>query len=68
MKLKLNGEEKEFGALASLGDLLRSMGITPGAPGTAVALNGHVIPRAKAEETPIRDGDRIEIVRAVQGG
>ncbi|MFC6051123.1 sulfur carrier protein ThiS, partial [Methylobacterium hispanicum] len=36
--------------------------------GVAIALNGRVVRRRDWEATPVRDGDRIEIVRAMQGG
>lgn len=68
MKIVLNGKEREFEMLGTLSDLLRQLEITPGAPGTAIAVNGRVVPREEVPETPVRDGDRIEVVRAVQGG
>jgi sulfur carrier protein len=36
--------------------------------GVAAAVGGDVVPRKKWAATPVRDGDRIEIVTAVQGG
>jgi len=36
--------------------------------GIAVALNGAIVPRAAWPQTPLRPGDSIEIVRALQGG
>jgi sulfur carrier protein len=36
--------------------------------GIAVALNGRVIPRAAWNTTALKDGDAIEIVRAMRGG
>ena len=68
MRLRLNGEEKEVGQILTLMDLLRGLGIDPGAPGIAVAVNGRVIPRPDFNSTPVQEGDRIEVVRAVQGG
>ena len=34
----------------------------------AVERNGEIVPRPRWAETAIADGDRIEIVRFVQGG
>jgi sulfur carrier protein len=34
----------------------------------AVALNSKVVPRARFDETWIREGDRIEVIQAVGGG
>jgi sulfur carrier protein len=36
--------------------------------GIAVAVNGAVVPRTAWEGTALRPGDRIEIVRVLQGG
>jgi sulfur carrier protein len=38
------------------------------ARGRAVAVNGAVVPRDRHETTRLADGDRVEIVTAVQGG
>lgn len=36
--------------------------------GIAIAVNGRVVRRSAWGETPVKEGDRIEIVRAMQGG
>ena len=36
--------------------------------GAAAAVNGEVVPRGSWAATPLRDGDQVEIVTAVQGG
>ncbi len=36
--------------------------------GVAVALNDRVVRRAEHETTALHDDDRIEVIRAVQGG
>lgn len=36
--------------------------------GIALAIRGHLVPRARWDSTPIRTGDVIEVVTAVQGG
>jgi sulfur carrier protein len=33
-----------------------------------VAVNGEVVPRHRWPATPLRDGDAVEILTAVQGG
>ncbi|WP_063835949.1 sulfur carrier protein ThiS [Actinacidiphila yeochonensis] len=40
----------------------------PAAPGIAAAVNEAVVPRSRWAATPLRDGDRVEILTAVQGG
>lgn len=36
--------------------------------GIAIAIRGQLVPRARWDSTPIRAGDVIEVVTAVQGG
>jgi sulfur carrier protein len=68
MNVFVNGEPRVFAGEPALAALLRELEIEPGQPGVAVALNAHVIPRREITSTPLADGDRVEIVRAVQGG
>lgn len=65
MKLRINGEEREVEA-ATVAELLRELA----APrdGVAVAVDEEVVPRARHGETALREGQRIEVIRAVGGG
>lgn len=36
--------------------------------GVAVALDGAVVPRTRWDATPLRDGQAVDVVTAVQGG
>jgi sulfur carrier protein len=36
--------------------------------GIAVAVNGEVVPRSMWAEAGLRDGDRVEVLSAAQGG
>jgi sulfur carrier protein len=36
--------------------------------GIAVAVNGEVVPRGSWPDTRLTDGDRVEVVTAMQGG
>ncbi len=65
MTIILNGQSHQTIA-ANVAALLRELDFSQN--GVAVALNGSVAPRAQHEETAINEGDRIEIIRAVQGG
>ena len=66
MRLWLNGEDRETPALATLADLAAWLHLP--AFGSAVELNGEVIRRADHGATPLREGDRLEVVRLVGGG
>ena len=65
--IQVNGKD-ELLAAATLEALLAEKAVDTGQRGIAVALNGAVIARGAWPETPLRDGDRVEIVRARQGG
>jgi sulfur carrier protein len=34
----------------------------------AVAINGKFVPRSKYDETPIHEGDEVDVIQAVGGG
>lgn len=68
MEITLNGEKKTIENAASLADVMASLGFAPDARGVAAAINDAVVPRSEWKATPVQEGDRIEIVRAVQGG
>ena len=70
MKLFVNGEPRESEAQTVEALFLSEAEETglEGPQGIAIALNGTVLRRRDWGETPITPGDRIEIVRAMQGG
>ena len=67
MTVTVNGEKREIPDETMLGDVLRMLGITNVA-GIAIAVNACVIPRSLCASRRVREGDAIEIVRAVAGG
>ena len=66
IQVKLNGEPCELPGGASLADAVA--GLTEQPSGVAAAVNGDVVPRGSWSATPLRDGDQVEVVTAVQGG
>ena len=69
LRLEVNGQERELavpGADASVLDLLESLDQHPKT--VAVEVNRELVPRARFDDTSLHDGDRVEIVRFVQGG
>jgi thiamine biosynthesis protein ThiS len=66
MRLIINGEEREFGSLSSLSDLLAQLDMKPDR--VAVELNRDLVPRNRWDSTPLSDGDKLEIVHFVGGG
>ena len=64
--LTVNGKPREASGQVSIESYLAEIGITQKA--IAVAHNGEVIPRTELGGITLRDGDQLEIVRAVGGG
>ena len=65
MRVIVNGEPREISA-ASVDALLAELDYE----GThfAIALNYDVLPRSRWAETPLKNGDEIEIITPRQGG
>lgn len=67
IKLLVAGEHKELPVLHAT-DLLAALSLPNDGRGIAIAVNDSVVPKSQWPEHKLRDGDRIEIVKAVQGG
>ncbi len=66
IRLRVNGERREVAAGTSVEDLVRALGHDSRA--VAVERNGAILRRAELGSTLLAEGDRLEIVRFVQGG
>jgi len=80
MRVTVNGKPRTLDGSPTVADLLSQ--VSGGAPyssettyrvplltrGVAVAVNGEVVPRSTWGRATLADGDRIEILTAVQGG
>ncbi|WP_329417007.1 sulfur carrier protein ThiS [Streptomyces sp. NBC_00704] len=66
MTVSVNGERRQFAVGTVLDGVVRSL--TPAASGVAAALNETVVPRARWASTALHEGDRVEVLTAVQGG
>ncbi len=67
MTATINGESRDLADGATLEALLRVLGLDA-ATGIAVAVNARVVRRAAFGDHTLRDGDAVEIIRAVAGG
>ena len=65
MNLTINGELRHLPA-ETLGALVQHLGMKPDR--VAIELNGEIVPREQWPQTPLKDGDRLEIVQFVGGG
>jgi thiamine biosynthesis protein ThiS len=66
MNVFINGEQRNFPDLPTLSALIEHLGMK--ADRVAVELNREIVQRGKWPETPLREGDRLEIVHFVGGG
>lgn len=66
MNVVLNGAPRSIPDEATIADVLALLD----APdrGVAVAVDAEVVPRGEWDEVTLREGVRIEVVQAVQGG
>jgi sulfur carrier protein len=68
MSIYVNGEPRECAEVITVAELLRGLGVAVDAAGVAVSVNGAVVTRQRWAETALAGGDRLEIIRATQGG
>ncbi|MFI5682570.1 sulfur carrier protein ThiS [Streptomyces sp. NPDC051636] len=64
--ITVNGELRQVAPGTALDTLVKSLTAAP--RGVAAALNETVVPRAQWPSTALAEGDRVEILTAVQGG
>ena len=68
MNLVLNGQPRELPEGATVADAVSASGIPALARGVAVAVDRKVVPRSLWDDTRLADGQRVEVLEAVQGG
>ena len=68
LRVTLNGERRDVPAGLTVETLLAHVGRDPAPPGVAVAVGERIVRRADWPETPVADGDRVEVITAAQGG
>ncbi|MEU3515935.1 sulfur carrier protein ThiS [Streptomyces sp. NPDC006654] len=66
MNISVNGERREIAPGTALDTLVKSLTAAPS--GVAAAVNETVVPRAQWPATGLAEGDRVEVLTAVQGG
>ena len=68
MRIFVNDEPREVSASEeTVGGLMSASGL-PTLDGVAVAVNDGVLPRSEWTRRVLRDGDRVLVIRATQGG
>ncbi|MFD9381350.1 sulfur carrier protein ThiS [Streptomyces sp. NPDC059999] len=66
MTISVNGEPREIAAGTTLDAVVATL--TRAHKGVAAALNETVVPRGRWPLTEVGEGDRVEVLTAVQGG
>lgn len=67
MQLTINGKTRDFKQNAlSVADLVAELNLV--GKRLAIECNGEIVPRSQFAQTPLADGDKLEIVGAVGGG
>jgi sulfur carrier protein len=66
VRLRINGEVRQTPVLATVADLATWLNLP--VFGSAIELNGEVVRRAEHPATPLKEDDRLEVVRLVGGG
>jgi sulfur carrier protein len=70
MRVIVNGDARVLPDGATVAELVRLTAGENGRAGrgTAVAVDAEVVPRGAWESTELREGQRVELLRAIQGG
>ena len=66
LAIVVNGSSRSCTDRATIADLIHELALE--GKRVAVERNGEIVPRSRHADTPLVDGDRIEVVRAVGGG
>ena len=68
MRIVLNGDETDLQSGATVRSAVDALSLPAAGRGVAVAVDAEVVPRGEWESTILREGAKVEILRAIQGG
>ncbi len=68
MTIEVNGEPLDLDEPTTVAAVVARVGAGGGRRGVAVAVDGEIVPRSAWEETELGEGQRVEVVGAIQGG
>jgi sulfur carrier protein len=66
LQVTVNGQAQEIPQGSSIAGLLEQINVPLN--GSAVELDGEIISKSQYENTQLKDGQRVEVVRLVGGG
>lgn len=68
MELIINGDRREFADDTTVEAVVRDLTGAEAPGGVAVAVNDEVVRRTAWSASPLNQGDRVDVLTAVQGG
>ncbi|WP_047870237.1 sulfur carrier protein ThiS [Nocardiopsis sp. RV163] len=68
MELIVNGDRREFADDTNVEAVVRDLTGSEAPGGVAVAVNDEVVRRTAWAASPLNQGDRVDVLTAVQGG
>lgn len=69
MRIVVNGSEREVSAPITVAQLVRDLGAGgANGRGVAVAVEAQVVPHSQWEGVELSEGQRVEVLGAIQGG
>jgi sulfur carrier protein len=68
MTVELNGEQVRLPDAATVAEAVARLGAEERRRGIAVAVDGEVVPRSEWAGTELAEGQKVEVVGAIQGG
>jgi sulfur carrier protein len=68
VRIVVNGSEQQVPEGLTVAALVAREGGEPGARGLAVAVDAEVVPRSEWQGAELCEGQRVEILAAIQGG
>jgi sulfur carrier protein len=68
LTVHVNGEPRDLATGTTVAAVVASLGAERVRRGVAVAVDAEVVPRTEWERRELRDGERVEVLTAIQGG
>jgi sulfur carrier protein len=68
LTVSVNGQSRELDEGATVATVVAALGAERSRRGVAVAVEAEVVPRAQWERRELREGERVEVLTAIQGG
>jgi thiazole synthase len=68
MKIEVNGSIVSLAAGSTVRSAIEASGAATGDRGVAVAVDGEVVPRSEWDTTTLAEGQKVEVLAAIQGG